>query len=125
MHGPTFMANPLACSIACASIDLLLESPWQRRIAAIQAAFEKKLGPCRGLPGIADVRIKGGIGVLELEEPVDMPSITRGLIDRGVWLRPFGKLVYSMPPYIISDADLDHLLTAMVETVQESAARRG
>ena len=122
MHGPTFMANPLASSIACASIDLLLESPWQERVAAMQVAFEQKLGPCRDLPGIADVRIKGGIGVLELEEPVDMPSITSRFIERGVWLRPFGKLVYIMPPYIISDADLDHLLTAMVETVTETVA---
>lgn len=120
MHGPTFMANPLACSVACASIDLLLESPWQARIAAMQTAFEQKLLPCRDMPGITDVRIKGGIGVLELEQAVDMPSITRRFIEQGVWLRPFGRLVYVMPPYIISEQDLDHLLTAMVETVLDS-----
>jgi adenosylmethionine-8-amino-7-oxononanoate aminotransferase len=122
MHGPTFMANPLACSIACASIDLLLASPWRERIATMEAVFGQKLGPCRDLPGVADVRIKGGIGVLELERPVDMPVITGHFIDKGVWLRPFGKLVYIMPPYIISEADLEHLLTAMVETIEETVA---
>jgi len=120
MHGPTFMANPLASSIACASIDLLLDSPWQERIATIETAIHNKLEPCRDLTGVADVRVKGGIGVLELEEAVDVPSMTQALIDRGIWLRPFGKLVYIMPPYIITPKDLEHLLTALVETVQES-----
>lgn len=123
MHGPTFMANPLASSIACASIDLLLDSPWQKRINAMATAIHKKLEPCRNLAGVADVRVKGGIGVLELEEAVDMPSVTQAFVDRGVWLRPFGKLVYIMPPYIISSDDLEHLLTAMVETVQESVLK--
>ncbi len=125
MHGPTFMANPLACSIACASIDLLLDSPWQERIAAIENSMCDKLEPCRALAGLADVRVKGGIGVLELDQPVDMPRITRAFIDRGVWLRPFGKLVYIMPPYIITAAELDHLLSAMVETVKESVRSSG
>jgi len=120
MHGPTFMANPLACSIACASIDLLLDSPWQKRIAAMETAFRDHLGPCRKLAGVADVRIKGGIGVLELEQPVDMPAITRRFIDRGVWIRPFGRLVYVMPPYVINERDLDQLLKAMVEATAES-----
>lgn len=120
MHGPTFMANPLACSIACASIDLLLDSPWQQQITGMEAAFRNKLLPCRDRPGIADVRIKGGIGVLELDKPVDMAAITTRFIDKGVWIRPFGKLVYVMPPYVISETDLDHLLTAMVETITES-----
>lgn len=120
MHGPTFMANPLACSIACASIDLLRDSPWQERVAAMEGAFTKHLEPCREIAGVTDVRIKGGIGVLELERPVDMPVITRRFIDRGLWLRPFGRLVYAMPPYIISQNDLDDLLRTMTEVVTDS-----
>ncbi len=119
MHGPTFMANPLACAIACASIDLLLESPWQQRIARMEEAFKRHLLPCADWSNVAEVRIKGGIGVLELVRPVDMASITQRFIDRGVWIRPFGKLVYVMPPYVIDDADLDTLLSAMTDAVAE------
>lgn len=119
MHGPTFMANPLACAIACASIDLLLESPWQQRIAEMEETFRRHLLPCAAWDGVAEVRIKGGIGVLELAQPVNMTSITRRFVDKGVWIRPFGRLVYVMPPYIISDADLDTLLTAMTSAVAE------
>jgi adenosylmethionine-8-amino-7-oxononanoate aminotransferase len=119
MHGPTFMANPLACATANASIDLLLDSPWQERIARMSETFSEYLQPCQDWDGVADVRIKGGIGVLELEQPVDMPSITRRFVDKGVWIRPFGKLVYVMPPYIINDEELTSLLTAMTETVAE------
>ena len=119
MHGPTFMANPLACAVANASIDLLIESPWQNRIAAIFRAFSQHLLPCQGWDGIAEVRIKGGIGVLELDQPVDMAAITRRFVDKGVWIRPFGKLVYVMPPYIIADEELDQLLTAMTSAVAE------
>ena len=119
MHGPTFMANPLACATANASIDLLLDSPWQERIARMSETFSEYLQPCQDWDGVADVRIKGGIGVLELEQPVDMPSITRRFVDKGVWVRPFGKLVYVMPPYIIDDEELNSLLTAMTEAVAE------
>jgi adenosylmethionine-8-amino-7-oxononanoate aminotransferase len=119
MHGPTFMANPLACATANASIDLLLESPWQERIARMSETFSEHLQPCQSWDGVADVRIKGGIGVLELEQPVDMPSITKRFVDKGVWVRPFGKLVYVMPPYIITDEELNSLLTAMTEAVAE------
>jgi adenosylmethionine-8-amino-7-oxononanoate aminotransferase len=119
MHGPTFMANPLACAVACASIDLLLDSPWRERVAAIESACRRHLEPCRDWPGIADVRVKGAVGVLELEQPAAVPSMTRRLVNRGVWLRPFGRLVYLMPPYIIAPADLDRLLVAMTESVRE------
>ncbi len=119
MHGPTFMANPLACAIANASIDLLLDSPWQERIASMSRAFSHHLLPCQSWDGVAEVRIKGGIGVLELEQSVDMPRITRRFVDKGIWIRPFGKLVYVMPPYIISDEELDQLLTGMTAAVAE------
>ena len=122
MHGPTFMANPLACAVACASIDLLLDSPWQARVAAIEAACTNHLQDCRDWPGVREVRVKGAIGVLELEQPVNLPSLTRRLVERGVWLRPFGRLVYLMPPYIIGADDLDRLLTAMTTSVGEELA---
>jgi len=119
MHGPTFMANPLACAIANASIDLLLDSPWQERVAAITDSFAIHLQPCLEWNGVADVRWVGGIGVLEIEQPVNMASITRRFVDKGVWIRPFGRLVYVMPPYIIDDRELDSLLTGMTEAVGE------
>ena len=122
MHGPTFMANPLACAVANASIDLLLESPWQERIASMSRAFSQHLLPCRSWDGVAEVRIKGGIGVLELDQPVNMAAITRRFVDKGVWIRPFGKLVYVMPPYVISEEELGTLLTAMTEVVAEEIA---
>jgi adenosylmethionine-8-amino-7-oxononanoate aminotransferase len=123
MHGPTFMANPLACSIANASIDLLLGSPWQERVSAMTEIFAKRLLPCRQWDGVADARCLGGIGVLELEKPVNIPSMTRRFVDKGVWIRPFGKLVYVMPPYIINESELDTLLTGMTEAVGEELAK--
>ena len=122
MHGPTFMANPLACAIAIASIDLLLDSPWQERVAAMTETFANVLQPCLEWAGVADVRCIGGIAVLEHAEPVNMASITKRFVDKGVWIRPFGKLVYVMPPYIISDRELDTLLTGMTEAVAEELA---
>ncbi len=119
MHGPTFMANPLACAIAIASIDLLLESSWQSRVAAMEETFAAHLSPCAEWHGVADVRYKGGIGVLELEKPVNMPSITQRFVDKGIWVRPFGKLVYVMPPYIIQQDDLEQLLSSMKDCVAE------
>jgi adenosylmethionine-8-amino-7-oxononanoate aminotransferase len=116
MHGPTFMANPLACSVALASIDLLLASPWQERIRRIESELESGLGPCRSAPGVRDVRVLGAIGVVELEEPVDMLRVQPAFVERGVWLRPFGRLVYTMPPYVIGTSDLA-LITGAIRAV--------
>jgi len=109
MHGPTFMANPLACTAALTSIRLLLESNWQDNVNRIQQLLEKGLAPCQDMQHVNDVRVLGAIGVVELNEPVDMKSIVPLFVDAGVWIRPFGKLVYLMPPYIIHNDDLELL----------------
>ena len=116
MHGPTFMANPLACTAANTSIKLLLESPWQQNIANIERGLLTGLAPCRQLESVKDVRVLGAIGVVELHQAADMKTIQPMFVDHGVWVRPFGKLVYLMPPYIINDSDLD-ILTAAVYKV--------
>nr|VFJ46904.1 MAG: adenosylmethionine-8-amino-7-oxononanoate aminotransferase [Candidatus Kentron sp. FM]VFJ47273.1 MAG: adenosylmethionine-8-amino-7-oxononanoate aminotransferase [Candidatus Kentron sp. FM]VFK07155.1 MAG: adenosylmethionine-8-amino-7-oxononanoate aminotransferase [Candidatus Kentron sp. FM] len=117
MHGPTFMANPLACATALASLELLLASPWQDRVRNIEAGLAAGLEPCRGLPPVADVRALGAIGVVELAEPVDMKRIQPRFVEQGVWVRPFGRLVYLMPAFIIDDADLETLTRAVVTVV--------
>jgi adenosylmethionine-8-amino-7-oxononanoate aminotransferase len=119
MHGPTFMANPLACSVALASVKLLLSMPWKRKIAEIEARLREGLAECAKSPAVADVRTLGAIGVIEVKRPVDMASVQERLVKMGVWLRPFGKLIYTMPPYIITDADLDRITRAMREVVKE------
>ena len=119
MHGPTFMANPLACAVACASIELLLETGWARRIAAIEQVLRMGLAPCAKLPQVAEVRCLGAIGVVEMREPVEMARITRDFVDAGVWVRPFGRLVYLMPAYVINDKDLQRLCHAVVAVVSK------
>ena len=119
MHGPTFMANPLACSAALASIELLLSSPWQESIRQIEKHLEDGLAECRQLPWVADVRVLGAIGVVELNHAVDMQSISYQFVAEGVWVRPFGKLVYLMPPYVIKDSDLRALTRAVVNVVKK------
>lgn len=120
MHGPTFMANPLATAIAFTSIELLLSQDWQSNVQRLEAGFIKGLAPAKGLARVKEVRVLGGIGVIELNEAVDMATIQQKFIDQGVWIRPFGCLVYSIPPYIISDEDLATLCQAMVSVVADS-----
>lgn len=117
MHGPTFMANPLACAVALSSLELLLESDWQRRIGQIEQGLRQGLAACAQMPQVAEVRCLGAIGVVEMQQPVEMSRITRQFVEAGVWVRPFGKLVYLMPAYIISDEDLEKLCSAVVEVV--------
>ncbi len=121
MHGPTFMGNPLACAIANASIDLLLAADWQANIARIERRLRAGLAACRVLPGVADVRVLGAIGVVELDAPVAMREIQRRFVERGVWVRPFGRLVYLMPPYLIGDEDLDVLCRSVVAVLSASS----
>ncbi|GED98239.1 adenosylmethionine--8-amino-7-oxononanoate transaminase [Gordonia crocea] len=105
-HGPTFMANPLACAVALASTNLLLDGPWRERVAAIGAGLRAGLAPLAGLDRVRDVRVFGAIGVVQLDAPVDMAAATEAAIAAGVWLRPFRDLVYTMPPYISTDDDV-------------------
>jgi adenosylmethionine-8-amino-7-oxononanoate aminotransferase len=123
MHGPTFMANPLACAVALASLELLVGGDgdatgvadgWRTRVATIEHGLRTGLEPARELPCVADVRVLGAIGVVQLDHEVDVPAVTAAAVERGVWLRPFRDLIYTMPPYVIDEDDLARVTGAMV-----------
>ena len=120
MHGPTFMGNPLACAVANASLDILINNSPLQRIAEIENLLRAQLAPAAGMKQVTDVRVLGAIGVLELRKPVDMATMQRRFVEEGVWIRPFGRLAYVMPPYIIKDHDLEKLTRALIEVVGET-----
>ena len=122
MHGPTFMANPLACSVANASLTLLQENNWRSAIKNIEAGLNQGLAPARDIAGVKEVRCLGAIGVIELDNPVTLADIQPLFVEQGVWVRPFGKLIYVMPPYVISNADLSALCQAILKVTAQYTA---
>jgi len=124
LHGPTFMANPLACAAANASLGILATGAWREDVARVGASLTTGLTPALKLDAVADVRTLGAVGVIELTDAVDVAGVTRAAVEHGVWIRPFRNLVYAMPPYISSTAEVDVMATAMVAAVEEAAQQR-
>jgi adenosylmethionine-8-amino-7-oxononanoate aminotransferase len=114
MHGPTYMANPLACSVALASLDLLADGGRRENVTRIERGLQQGLAPARELAGVADVRVLGAIGVVQMKREVDLAAVTNVAVAHGVWLRPFRDLIYTMPPYVIVEEDLARLAGAIV-----------
>jgi adenosylmethionine---8-amino-7-oxononanoate aminotransferase len=125
MHGPTFMANPLACAAALASLDLFDSEDRLGQVDRIEAALEDELEPCRDLPGVVDVRVKGAIGVVQLSHAGDLAALRRGFVERGIWARPFGDILYLMPPFVTSRADLAAMAAALRGVAEDWSARHG
>jgi adenosylmethionine-8-amino-7-oxononanoate aminotransferase len=123
MHGPTYMANPLACSVALASLELLAEGAWREDVARAERILCDSLGEVHGTPGVADVRVLGAIAVVQLEQPLDLAVATAAAVERGVWLRPFNDLIYAMPPYILDEDELRTVAGAMVAATHATLAR--
>jgi adenosylmethionine-8-amino-7-oxononanoate aminotransferase len=113
MHGPTYMGNPLACAVALANLDLLGSGDWKVDVERINGRLTSRLAACRDLPGVADVRTLGAVGVVELDHPVDVDAATEAALDAGVWLRPFRNLLYTMPPYVCTDDEIDQVCAAV------------
>jgi adenosylmethionine---8-amino-7-oxononanoate aminotransferase len=116
-HGPTFMANPLASAVASASIDLLLDQDWRAEVRRLEVGLRAGLAPAAELPGVADVRVLGAIGVVQLDRAVDLVAATAAAVAQGVWLRPFRDLVYTMPPYVTGDDDLARITRGVLAAV--------
>jgi adenosylmethionine-8-amino-7-oxononanoate aminotransferase len=114
MHGPTFMANALACAVSVASVELLMAGDWRASVRAIESGLRDGLSPAESMPGVADVRVLGAIGVIEMQQTVDLRIATPAALDHGVWLRPFRNLVYVMPPYICTPEEIAQITSAMV-----------